>query len=188
MINQIGLVSKALISLNYKALISLNSKALISLSSKALISLNYKAIISLNYKALISLNYKALISLNQPEIFYNTSLVTTNSPVTGQTSRAVYFSQQLQFQIASETQLGVHVLFFSQQFQLPKQRFIWHQKAPLSALVFKFSQHFENSQTIVSNSVKMHHLASLVRVFLSSANFINIVSNCTKRRRLAPSI
>jgi len=34
--------------------------------------------------------YLVLISLNLPYLFYNTSLITTNSPVTGQASRAVY--------------------------------------------------------------------------------------------------
>ena len=42
--------------------------------------------------------YLVLINLNLPLIFYNTSLVTTNSPVAGQTSRAVeihYFGKNI---------------------------------------------------------------------------------------------
>jgi len=75
-----------------------------------------------------------------------------------------------------------NVLAFNifQQFQLPKDRFKLHQNTP-SVFVSKFSQQFQHKLNIVSNCVRMHHLASSLSTFSQQFQLSkqNIASKCT---------
>ena len=101
---------------------------------------------------------------------------------------AFIFSQQFQLQntvsnSARMSHLAFLLLKFSQQFQLPKHRFIELQNAPSIVLDFNMVSANPSSKRIFSYSVRMHHLLSLLSTF---SHHFQLTKTSFKMRKNAP--